>query len=70
MRLCLIRSKIVFATSKGYFPDVQKREGLLMNEFLLLAVIIIYLAISYMPGNRHGGANDRPSDRTIERDGW
>jgi hypothetical protein len=28
----------------------RKTDGLFMNEFLLLALLMIYLAISYVPG--------------------
>jgi thiosulfate reductase cytochrome b subunit len=40
-----------------------------MNEFLLLAVVIIYLAISYVPGHWQGQRDERSSHHTAETDG-
>jgi thiosulfate reductase cytochrome b subunit len=37
-----------------------------MNEFLLLAVIIIYLTISYVPGHWQDQRDERSSRRTAE----
>jgi hypothetical protein len=39
-----------------------------MNEFLLLAVVIIYLAISYVPAHWQGQRDDRTAHRTAEND--
>ena len=39
-----------------------------MNEFLLLALAIVYLAISYVPGNWQGHRDARSSHGTAETD--
>jgi hypothetical protein len=41
---------LVSETSKRQvLGEIEKPDGFFMNEFLLLALIIIYLAISYVP---------------------
>ena len=59
---------------KGSLHKIEKTDRISMNEFLLLALVIIYLVISYVPISGaptptwQSRPNERSSDGNIETD--
>jgi hypothetical protein len=53
----------------------EKTDGIFMNEFLLVALIVVYLVITYVPiseapkGDWHSRRDDRFSHGNAETDG-